>query len=152
MYEARDELRDEMLRWTQHFRFKQFSIFLQEMEIDTSGIHARLGVIQPDMVLTTQVASVCRSWYSSVLPTVTNKPWLSLWKAARTFSKLGTSILAQMQGPNTAPMSLEPLPRQEAPAYRNAICVHIGSAYLLPVNLIRDPLRRLTLSRGGTAC
>ena len=44
IYEARDELRDEMLRWAQHFRFKQFSILIQEMKIDTSSIHAPLGV------------------------------------------------------------------------------------------------------------
>ena len=54
-----------MLRWAQHnFRLKQFSILIQEMKIDTSGIHAQLGVVQPDMTVTRQVASVCRGWFS----------------------------------------------------------------------------------------
>ena len=101
IYEARDELRDEMLRWAQHnFRLKQFSILIQEMKIDTSGIHAQLGVVQPDMTVTRQVASVCRGWFSSVLPIVANKPWLSLWRATRAFTRLGTSILAEANGLN----------------------------------------------------
>ena len=118
IYEARDELRDEMLRWAQHFRFKQFSILIQELKIDTSGIHAQLGVVQPDMTVTRQVASVCRGWDSSVLPIVANKHWLSLWRATRAFTRLGTSILVDAN---------EPFSPQEATVYREPsdhLCQH----------------------------
>ena len=69
IYEKRDVLRTRVLHWVRESRFSSFAIIESpnedEITVDASGVHVRVGILQPNMLTTLSVAPVSRSFDKS---------------------------------------------------------------------------------------
>ncbi|CAE7795465.1 unnamed protein product [Symbiodinium sp. CCMP2592] len=62
----------------------------------SQGVHVRVGVLHPDLLVAISAASVCRTWYRAVLPLVQLKPYVNSGRTARLAMQHNTTVMVQV--------------------------------------------------------